>query len=96
MRRSTGAVRGALAGAILSLFLASSAVRPPVAQQPAQELPAQEPPPQDVQKPNYDYMTTFFRSTRPLGLKEDPAVRRMLGQGSVPWAIRAGTRHILD
>ena len=91
MRRSTGAVPGALAGAILSLFLASLAGRPPEAQQPAQE-----PPPQDVQKPNYDYMSTFFRSTRPLGLKEDPAVRRMLGQGSVPWAIRAGTRHILD
>jgi len=92
VRRFTGAVPGALAGAILSLFLASSAVRPPEAQQPAQE-----PPPQDVQKPNYDYMSTFLsRSTRPLGLREDPAVRRMLGQGSVPWAIRAGTRHILD
>jgi hypothetical protein len=58
---------------------------------------AQEPPPQDVQKPNYDYMSTFLsRSTHPLGLKEDPAVRRMLGQGSVSWALRAGSRHILD
>lgn len=91
MRKAARIVPGALAGAILSLFLASSAVLPPEPQQTAQEQP-----PREVQKPNYDYMSTFFRSTRPLGLREDPAVRRMLGQGSVPWAIRAGTRHILD
>ena len=79
-------------GAILCLILASSAVRPVEPQQTPQETP-----PQDVQKPNYDYMSTLLsRSTRPLGLREDPAVRRMLGQGSVPWAIRAGSRHILD
>jgi hypothetical protein len=36
------------------------------------------------------------RSARPLGLKDDPAARRMLGQGAVPWAVRAGTRHVLD
>jgi len=58
---------------------------------------AQEPPPQEVRKPSYDYMGSFLsRSTNPLGLKEDPAVRRMLGQGSVSWAIRAGSRHILN
>jgi hypothetical protein len=91
VRKAAKVIPGVLAGAILSLFIASSALAPPEPQQTAQE-----PPPQGVQKPNYDYMSTFFRSTRPLGLKEDPAVRRMLGQGSVPWAIRAGTRHILD
>ena len=91
MRKAARIVPGALAGAVFSLFLASSAV-PPESQQAAQE-----PPPQEVQKPSYDYMSTFLsRSTRPLGLREDPAVRRMLGQGSVPWAIRAGSRHILD
>jgi hypothetical protein len=85
------ALPGTLAGVIFGLFLATTAMRPGPGQT------AQEPPPQDVQKPNYDYMSTFLsRSTHPLGLKEDPAVRRMLGQGSVPWALRAGTRHILD
>ncbi len=42
-------------------------------------------------------MTGFLsRSTHPLGLKDDPAARRMLGQGPVAWAIRAGSRHVLD
>lgn len=92
MRKAARAVSGVLTGTILSLFLASSETRPPDPQQTAQEQP-----PQDVQKPKYDYMSTFpSQNTRPLGLREDPAVRRMLGQGSVLWAIRAGSRHILD
>lgn len=63
----------------------------------AQDRPAQDPPPQEVRKPSYDYMSTFLsRGTHPLGIKEDPAARRMLGQGSVPWAVRAGSRHVLD
>jgi len=91
MKRATRAVAGTLAGAVFSLFFAASAIRPGPPQS------AQEPPPQKVRQPNYDYMSSFLsRSTNPLGLKEDPAVRRMLGQGSVPWAIRAGSRHILD
>jgi hypothetical protein len=36
------------------------------------------------------------RSTHPLGLKDDPAARRMFSQGPVAWAIRAGTRQVLD
>jgi hypothetical protein len=53
--------------------------------------------PQEAQKPNYDYMNNFrSRSTRPLGLKEDPALKRMLEQGPVRWAVRAGARQILD
>lgn len=52
---------------------------------------------QEIQKPKYDYMSTFLsRSTRPLGLKEDPALRKLLNQGAVKWAIRAGSRHVLD
>jgi hypothetical protein len=58
---------------------------------------AQDPPPQEAQKPSYDYMSGLLsRNTRPLGLKEDPAARRMLGQGPVAWAVRAGSRHVLD
>jgi hypothetical protein len=82
---------GTLAGALLALILVRPILRPgPQATTPV-------PPPQEVQKPNYDYMSTFLsRSTHPLGLKEDPAARRMLGQGPVAWAIRAGSRHVLD
>ena len=82
---------GVLSGAVFGLLLGSQAMRP------GQQATAQEPPPREVQKPAYDYMSTFLsRSTHPLGIKEDPAVRRMLGQGSVPWAIRAGSRHVLN
>jgi hypothetical protein len=52
---------------------------------------------QDIQKPKYDYMSNFYsRSTQPLGLKEDPALKRLLNQGSVKWALRAGARQILN
>ena len=54
-------------------------------------------PPQETQKPNYDYMNNFrSRSTRPLGLKEDPAMKRMLEQGVLRWAVRAGVRQVMD
>lgn len=53
--------------------------------------------PQEVQKPKYDYMNRFFsRSTQPLGLKEDPALKKLLGQGAAKWSVRAGSRHALD
>jgi hypothetical protein len=82
---------GAAAAALLVLVLGSSSAG--TGPQP----PPQEQPPQEVQKPKYDYMSTLLsRSTNPLGLKEDPATRRMLGQGAVAWAIRAGSRHVLD
>jgi len=59
--------------------------------------PGKQASPQEVQKPKYDYMSTFLsRSTQPLGLKEDPAIKQLLDQGPVKWAIRAGSRHILD
>lgn len=91
MTRTGKALSGALAGAALVLLFGSRAASPgPVPS-------AQEPPPQEVQKPNYDYMSTFLsRSTNPLGIKVDPAARRVLNQGPVPWAVRAGSRHILD
>jgi len=84
-------VWGALAGTALALLAGARTASPGPA--PA----AQEPPTQEVQKPKYDYMSTFLsRSTNPLGIKEDLAARRMLNQGPVPWAVRAGWRHILD
>ncbi len=85
------AVRGVLAGVVLGLALGPAGLRP------GSQTTPQEPPPKEVPKPSYDYMSNILsRSTHPLGLKEDPAARRMLGQGAVPWAIRAGSRHLLD
>lgn len=55
------------------------------------------PPPQETKKPKYDYMSTVLsRDTKPLGLKEDIALKKFLKQSSIKWAIRAGERHILD
>ncbi len=92
VKRTKKAVAGTFAGALFGLFLAAPAMRPGPSQT------AQEPtPPQKVRQPSYDYMSSFMSNrTNPLGLKEDPVARRMLSQGSVPWAIRAGSRHILD
>ncbi len=82
---------GALAAIAFSLLLG------PQAGSPGPQTTAPEPPPKEVRKPSYDYMNGILsRSTHPLGLKDDPAARRMLGQGPVAWAIRAGSRHVLD
>jgi hypothetical protein len=50
-----------------------------------------------VKKPKSDYMSQILgRNTKPLGLKEDLAVRRLLRQPAIRWAVRSGQRHILD
>jgi hypothetical protein len=92
MTRKTRVLAGAAAAILLLLALGPAAARTR-----SQAASQDEPPQQEVQKPAYDYMSTYLsRSTNPLGLKEDPAARRMLGQGAVAWAIRAGSRHVLD
>jgi hypothetical protein len=91
MRKMAAFPRRALLLAAACAFFGLSAGRP------AQDPAGQDPPPQEIQKPRYDYMSTFLsRSTRPLGLKEDPTAREILAQGVVKWAIRAGSRHILN
>jgi hypothetical protein len=82
---------GGLGAAMIVLFLGPQAVRS------GSQTAGQEPPPREVQKPSYDYMSGFLsRSAHPLGLKDDPVARRMMSQGPVAWAIRAGSRHVLD
>jgi hypothetical protein len=50
-----------------------------------------------VEKPKSDYMSQILgRNTKPLGLKEDLALRRLLRQPAIKWAVRAGQRHILN
>jgi len=91
MKHPSGFSRRALLVAAVCALLGLSAGRT------AQDPPDPQPPPQEIQKPRYDYMSTFLsRSTRPLGLKEDPTARKILNQGVVKWAIRAGSRHVLN
>lgn len=48
------------------------------------------------QEKETDYMTTLLeRSPKPLGLKENPVLRRYLSQPPISWAIRAEKGHIL-
>lgn len=71
--------------------LMSQETKPPPLQSP--------PPPQEypAEKPKYDYMSTFFsRNTKPLGLKEDLAVKSLLRQPSIKWAVRTGQRNVLN
>jgi hypothetical protein len=83
------ALAGVIAVSALSLLAAPARPNP--------QTSSQEPPPRQVRKPSYDYMSGFLsRSTHPLGLKDDPMTRRMLSQGPVAWAIRSGSRHVLD
>lgn len=50
-----------------------------------------------IKKPKTDYLSTFLsRNTKPLGLKEDLVLKKLLKEASIKWAIRAGARHILD
>jgi hypothetical protein len=68
--------------AILAAFFLLAAATP-------QERPAK--------KPKWDYMSNFLsRNTAPLGLKENPLLKKMLRQSRTKWAIRSGFRHILD
>jgi hypothetical protein len=74
---------------------------PQTRDKPAPEMnPPEEavPSPQEFQarKPK-DYMSSFFsRDTKPLGLKEDQALKKLLREPAIKWASRTGTRHILD
>jgi len=79
-------------GLILAVCLAMAASSAPPAGQTgtgAQDVP--------VKKPTSDYMSKWLSlNTQPLGLKEDAALRTLMKQPRIKWAIRAGSKHILD
>lgn len=90
-----------LSAGILLLFVSLVPIAPQTRQEPSQEA---NPNIGDVstqqdfrtRKPK-DYMSSFFsRDTKPLGLKEDQALKNLLRQRSIKWANRTGIRHILD
>ncbi len=97
MRKKLGRVLILLLWAELVFSQASSKSLLPLANPGSSLLsgPAvQEFPPQ---KPKYDYMSSFYsRNTKPLGLKEDVALRRLMRQPGIKWAIRSGLGHILN
>ena len=90
-----------LSAGILLMFVTLIPIAPQTQQEPSQEA---SPPVGDVSTPQEfrarkpkDYMSSFFsRDTKPLGLKEDQALKSLLRQRSIKWANRTGIRHILD
>jgi hypothetical protein len=81
---------------LVFLSRAQEKTTPPETSPPAESIPS---PPQEfpAKKPRYDYMSSFFsRNTRPLGLKEDLALKKLLKQKAAKWALRTEIRHILD
>lgn len=71
------------------LFLILTAGLRPQALNPGLQDPARKPP--------SDYMDTFLsRNTRPLGLRENKVLTRLMKQPSIAWAVRSAGRHILD
>lgn len=87
------------AGPVIVVFLLGASSLQENNQPPS--LPSTDTPvaPQEypANKPKNDYMSQILgRNTKPLGLKEDLALRRLLRQPAIKWAIRSGQRHILD
>jgi len=81
---------------IFLLFLGASPPQENPPPPPAQETPV-SPREYPTQKPKSDYMSQILgRNTKPLGLKEDLALRKLLRQPAIRWAIRSGHRHILN
>jgi hypothetical protein len=93
VKQTVTRILGALALLLFCLASSSSVERA------ASVLAGDQAAPQDAagQKAKYDYISTFLsRNTKPLGLKEDLMMKKLLKQPRAIWAIRAGLRHILD
>jgi len=76
---------------IVACLTTAASSGPPAATHEAgrQEVP--------VKKPASDYMSKWLSlNTQPLGLKEDAALRSLWKQSRIKWAIRAGSKYILD
>ena len=66
---------------------------------------AQQTPPSDggpretdpARRPATDYMRSLLsQNTKPLGVKVDKSLQRLMRQPATVWAVRASCRHILD
>ena len=62
---------------------------PPVDNEPQESDPAR--------RPATDYMRSLLsQNTKPLGVKVDKSLQRLMRQPTIAWAARAARRHILD
>ena len=52
--------------------------------------------PQSTEKPKFDYMSSILNRPNPLGLIDNAPLRKLLSQPSIKWAMRSGSRHILN
>lgn len=94
-------MRKRLSAGILIWLLSLIPIAPQTQEKPSQDA---NPPVGDVPNPRdfqarkpKDYMSSFFsRDTKPLGLKEDQVLKKLLRQPGIKWANRTGIRHILD
>jgi hypothetical protein len=76
------------AAAFLMLTLPAGSIPPRISTQDGSK-------PQ-VKKPRYDYLSTFLRrDTKPLGLTENPTLKKYMSQPSIKWVIRSAKKHIL-
>ncbi|MHB8054394.1 MAG: hypothetical protein ACYDH3_04010 [Candidatus Aminicenantales bacterium] len=84
-----------------SLFLT---LLPPLLLAAALGLGQQTPPgdsdPQETdpaRRPATDYMRSLLsQNTKPLGVKVDKSLQRLMRQPTITWAARSSRRHILD
>lgn len=53
---------------------------------------------QDTSRDQTDYMRSLLERNpqQPLGLQDNPTLKRYLGQPGIKWAIRSARRHILN
>jgi len=66
----------------------------------AQQTPPGDSGPQETdpaRRPATDYMRSLLsQNTKPLGVKVDKSLQRLMRQPATVWAVRASRRHILD
>lgn len=52
---------------------------------------------QTEKKPRQEYMTKLLsRDTKPLGLRENKTLRKLLDQPHIKWVIRSEHKHVLN
>ena len=65
-----------------------------------QQTPPPDNEPQEAdaaKRPATDYMRSLLsQNTKPLGVKVDKSLQRLMRQPTIAWAARASRRHILD
>jgi hypothetical protein len=89
MKRKRVLMRVLLPSFLLTAFLGLGQQTPPADNEPQDADPAK--------RPATDYMRSLLsQNTKPLGVKVDKSLQRLMRQPTIAWAARASRRHILD